>query len=130
MLKTLSLTVAGAAMLVLTGCSTVEISENFNGMDVSIQRSTPVCQVHGTISGLYLFNCIPIFSGSYNNPGKTMAFRDTTTMEHTMLMTLRVARGRNAGKVINLDTDNRETWLFWSLIFWSREWHVSGTAIK
>ena len=130
MLKSLSAVACASVIMLITGCSSVEVSEDFNGMDVSIDRSTPIAQVHGTITGVYLFNVFPIFSGSYNNTGKTMVFRDTATLQRTMLMTLRTARGRNASKIINLDTDNSERWLFWSLLFWSREWHVSGTAIK
>ncbi len=130
MLKTASVTLFAAVMLLLAGCSSVDTSENFNSMDVSIDRSTPIIQVHGIISGIYLFNVIPIFSGSYNHPGKIMVFRDSCTLENTMLMTFRTARGRNASKIINLDSDYQEKWLFWSLILWSREWQVSGTGIK
>ncbi|QSH41452.1 hypothetical protein P0136_07975 [Lentisphaerota bacterium ZTH] len=130
MKKMLSIVAFVVVTVVLTGCSSLETTEKFNSLGISTAKTKPVAHVNVDIWGVFLFNSIPIMSGSVNTAGKLSAFMDTVTLDNAMLMMTRRARGIGASKVLNVTSDIRSYWLWYTLLFWCREVQVSGTAVE
>ncbi|MCP3967022.1 MAG: hypothetical protein GY750_13935 [Lentisphaerae bacterium] len=130
MKKMLSLVAVAVAAVVLTGCSSLETTDHFNSLGVATSRTKPIAHINVNIWGVFLFNSIPIMSGSVNSAGKLSAFMDTATLDNAMLMMTRRARGIGASKVLDVSSDVRSYWLWYTLLFWCREAQVSGTAIE
>lgn len=115
---------------VLTACSSLESTKNFNGLGVTTQRSKPVAQINARIIGVFLFDAFPLFCGSVNNIDKVAAFTNTVSLENTMGLVTHEARGLGATKVVNINTYYESYWLWFTLILWRRQMQVSALATK
>jgi len=114
----------------ITGCTSVETSKNFNGMGMTASRSKPVAQINARVYGVFLFDAFPMFCGSVNNTDKVAAFVNTVSLENTLGLATRTARGLGATKVVNVNSYYYSHWLWYTVILWERQMQVSGTAIK
>ena len=126
-MKKISYLFAILAIISMTGCTTVQYTNNFKTMTVGESRKEPVAHVHVRISGFYLFSFIPIICGSRAGDGKSSFFQDNCTVENVVNLTCKEARGEGANNILNLVTDYTEVnFLLWSNRFIS----ASATAIK
>ena len=92
-MKTWTLGMVCAGMALLAGCTSVESAQKFNGLPVGEKRSAPpAAHLNVSMSGLYLFHCLPVFTGSVGTVGKTAVFKDTVSVEHAVSVLTRVAR--------------------------------------
>jgi hypothetical protein len=122
---------AGVALaLGLTACSSLETSKNFNGMGFTASRTRPIAHINARVDGVFLFDVFPLFCGSVNNVDKVAAFVNTVSLDNTMGMVTREARGMGATKVVDVTSYYYSRWLWYTLILWSRQMQVSATAVK
>ena len=123
---------AGVVMaMVITGCSSLETSQNFNGLAVTDSKTTkPIAHINARVYGIFLFDAVPLFCGSVNSVNKSAAFIDTVNVNNTLGMVAREARGLGATKLINVNSYYQSYWLWYTLLFWNREIQVSATAAK
>ncbi len=115
---------------VITGCTSLETSKNFNGLGLTANRSKPIAHVNARVFGVFLFDAFPLFCGSVNNTDKVAAFTNTVSLENAMGLATRRARGIGATKFVNVNSYYYSHWLWYTLILWERQMQVSGTAIK
>ena len=131
MKRTALMMVAVVAMaFAVTGCTSVETSKNFNGLGITTARSKPVVHINARINGVFLFDAFPLFCGSVNNVDKVAAFVNTVSLDNTMGLITRQARGLGATKLVNLNSYYRSYWLWYTVLLWERQAQVSATAIK
>ena len=130
MKKLALLALCASAAALFSGCSSIEKSTKFSGLSITENRSVPVAHINGKVTGIYLFNTVPIFSGNTYAIGKCAFMKDTLNIEDAIKMVTRTARGYGATKIVDLHSEYEETWLWPTLIFWEREINVSGNAIK
>ena len=122
---------AGIVMaFALTSCTSIETSKNFNGLGLTTARSKPVAHINARISGVFLFDAFPLFCGSVNNIDKVAAFVNTVSMDNSLGLLTRHARGLGATKLVNLNSYYQTHWLWYTILLWERQSQVSATAIK
>lgn len=126
-MKKISFLFAILAIVSLTGCTTVQYTNNFKTMTIGESRKEPVAHVHVRISGFYLFGFIPVICGSRAGDGKSSFFQDNCTVEHAVNLACKEARGEGANNILNLVTDYTEV----NFLLWSNRYiSASASAIK
>lgn len=128
--RVLMLFVGVVMAFALTACSSLETSRNFNGLSVTASRTQPVAHINARVSGVFLFDVFPLFCGSVNNVDKVSAFVNTVSLDNTLGLVSREARGLGATKLVNLNSYYESYWLWYTLILWERQTQVSATAVK
>ena len=128
--RALILCAALASLLVFSGCSSLETTKNFNGLTVSARRTQPIAHINARVYGVFLFDAFPLFCGSVNQVDKVSAFVNTVSLNNTMGLVTREARGMGASKLVDLNSYYSSRWLWYTLILWERQMQVSVTAIK
>ena len=115
----------------VSGCSNMQVATKFSNMPLSEHsKSAPMAHLHYTNCGLYLFNWIPIFTGSVT-PGNSFAlFTNTVTVENAVLETTRQANNLGGNQVINLTTSTDSSYKWYSLFYWTRSVSVSATVLE
>ena len=74
-----------AAIAVLSGCTSVESTQKFNGLGLGGKEEKAVCLTHVTMTGFYFFG-LPIIVGSAAEDGKSAVFMDTLKAEHAVAL--------------------------------------------
>jgi len=126
-----SVFISAALMLGLVSCSSVTVSNKFNGQEISPEIVAPVAHINARCSGMYLFNAVPIVVGSTDWPGMFLLFCNTVKTENCVSMLTEQANNLGATKVIDLNSQTRvvpNDLLFYVLT--SRTVEVSGNAVK
>ena len=130
MKKMILFALMACATTIFVGCSSVESGTKFSGLYITEDRSVPVAHLNGQVSGLYLFDTIPIFAGNTFDVGKSSFMLDTVKLEKAVSMVTRAARGYQATKVVDLHTEKYDDWLWYTFIFFHKEIKVSANAVK
>lgn len=90
-----------AAVALLTGCTSIESTQKFNGLGLGNKEEKAVCLTHVTMTGFYLFG-LPIIVGSAAEDGKSALFMDNLKAEHAVALLTREAKARGAARVSNV----------------------------
>lgn len=127
---TFVLCAAFAVVFVFSGCSSLEVTKNFNGMNLTERRSQPIAHINARVNGVFLFDAFPLFCGSVNHVDKVASFVNTVSLDNTMGLVTREARGMGATKLVDTTSYYYSRWLWYTLILWKRQMQVSATALK
>ena len=120
--------VALAAIAVLSGCTSVESTQKFNGLGLGDNEEKAVCLTHVTMTGFYFFG-LPIIVGSAAEDGKSAVFMDTLKAEHAVALLTREAKSRGAARVSNVVVNYNDTPIL--LPFMShRIYQASGVGVR
>lgn len=127
----LTLSTVVCALVVISGCTSVRTTEKFNGLELTaVPKAKTVVHINSKMFGVYLFNCIPMCTGSAAGAGKTSVFKDNVTIDNAMLLMTAEARNAGCNRVLDVSSRTESTWIPFLLFFWKREVQVSGNGIK
>ena len=104
-MKKLTFLAAILAVVLMSGCTSMQVANRFNGLPVSESASNvpPKAHVNVTMTGFYLFHFIPIATGSVGSVDKWAIFKDTVSVENAVSVLTREARTQlNCTKVYDL----------------------------
>ena len=103
-MKKLTFLAAILAVVLMSGCTSMQVANRFNGLPVSESANMPPkAHVNVTMNGFYLFHFIPIATGSVGSVDKWAIFKDTVTVENAVSVLTREARTQlNCTKVYDL----------------------------
>ena len=103
-MKKLTFLAAILAVVLMSGCTSMQVANRFNGLPVSeTANMPPKAHVNVTMTGFYLFHFIPIATGSVGSVDKWAIFKDTVTVENAVSVLTREARTQlNCTKVYDL----------------------------
>ena len=103
-MKKLTFLAAILAVVLMSGCTSMQVANRFNGLPVSESANMPPkAHVNVTMTGFYLFHFIPIATGSVGSVDKWAIFKDTVTVENAVSVLTREARTQlNCTKVYDL----------------------------
>lgn len=119
-----------SCVFLFTGCSSVDVSTSLNNQLLTEQKEKPIANINVDIYGYYFFTIGPLWTGDPDTIGGILWFEDTITVDNTVKMLTRKSKELGASKTVNLQTLYTSNWLPWTLMFWCREIHASGNAIK
>ena len=125
MKKIVMLCAAAAVAFAITGCSSIQTANQFNGQDVTL-KGKPIAHISAVTTGLYLFS-IPLISGSVENPGMPTVITDTVNSSALAGWVAReAANNQKAGGIVDLVTQDSSTGF---ILYW-RSSTASATAVK
>ena len=85
MSKMLTVLAAVLAVVLMSGCTSMQVANRFNGLPVSeTEKMPPKAHVNVTMTGFYLFHCLPIATGSVGSVDKWAIFKDTVSVENAV----------------------------------------------
>ncbi len=115
-----------AAVLMLSGCSSVQFAEKFNSMPGNDAGQVPMAHINVKITGLYFLGFIPLITGSPVGAGRCTGFSDTVNADNAIYMLTRNSRAIGGTKVVDMVTSRSDFPLLFLLSLKSIE--ASGTA--
>lgn len=117
-----------AAVVLLSGCTSMQVANRFNGLPVSeTAQLPPKAHVNVTMTGFYLFHCLPIATGSVGSVDKWAIFKDTVTVENAVSVLTRESRTQlNCTKIYDLKSSTSS--MMMPFLFTFKTVQVSATA--
>ena len=130
-MKKISVTLALLILIpaILTGCSSFRTGK-IPAAGLYNQTRPEKIHINAEIWGVYLFQKIPIWSGSYVKAGRTTMFKTTTKIDTVMKLLEKESRKLGPGKIINVSSYCTSEWVPLSGIFWYREVQISATFVR
>lgn len=119
---------AAAAVMLLSGCTTVESTQVFNRMGLGTPNEKAVCHTYVEIPGLFIFG-LPIITGSPAGDGEWSMFRGNLTARNAVYLLTKEAKERKAARVINVQVHTTETVVFPLPYISMRTIQASGTGV-
>jgi hypothetical protein len=130
MLKKIMLAaMAAGAGIILAGCSSVDATNKFNGLQISETKATPVAHISAQIWGLYCFG-LPVWVGSAENVGGTTLFKNTCKYGNLTNIVTAKAKNYGATKVLDMNSSEESNLLVPFFFFSIKKMTVSGNAVK
>lgn len=118
---------AAAAGLFLAGCTSVESTQNFNGIACGTPTEKATCQILIQIPGYYFLG-LPLITGDLAD-GKFTFFTYTQTTDNAVWMLTKEAKGKGATRIINQNITMYES--FVPFPFMSKQTMVvSATGVR
>lgn len=127
-MKKCILGIALAVVAILSGCTTVESTQKFNGLGLGDKEEKAVCLTHVTMTGIYFLG-LPIIVGSAAEDGKSALFMDTLKAEHAVSLLTREIKARGGARVSNVVVNYSDCPIF-AIILSKRIYQASGVGVR
>ena len=120
-----------AAVIALTGCTSIESTQKFNAIQLGTRDEKHLCQSHVRIPGVFFLG-LPLVVGSAKGDGQFAFFRYNLTTENVMYLLTREVKSKGASRLINVNIHSDYQMLLLPLFEKThfRVWHFSLTAGK
>ena len=125
-MKKTILSLAAAAGLFLAGCTSIESTQNFNGLACGTPTEKATCQILIQIPGYYFFG-LPIVTGDLAD-GKFTFFTFTQTTDNAVWLLTKEAKARKAARVVNVQVNSTDSFVFFGIS--RRTIQASGTGVR
>lgn len=116
-----------AAMLLFTGCTTIESTQKFNAVDLGSGEDKAICQTFVEIDGIF-FCGIPLIVGSARGDGQFTFFRPNLTNENVVYLLTRAVKSHGATRMTNVQVNSHTIPVF--LLFTYRSMQGSATGLR
>ncbi len=120
--------VTGAAMLALSGCTSVESTQKFNAINLAGSGEVAKCQSHVEIPG-YFFLGLPVLVGSAHGDGQFTMFKQNLTTENAMYLLTKEVKSKGAHRLTNVTVSSSSTPMVLPPFFSYRVIQASGTGV-
>ena len=108
-MKKIALSLAAAAGLLFAGCTSIESTQNFNGVACGTDNEKAACQTLIQIPGYYFFG-LPIVTGGLGD-GKTAFFTFTQTTDNAVWLMTKEVKSKGATRLINQHMSVTESYI-------------------
>lgn len=115
----------GAALF--TGCASVQTADDLSGQKISTTAAADVAHINGDNWGIYCL-WLPIVSGSTDNPGSTVWFKDTVTVKCVTKMVTAKSKELASTHTLDLKSNVNSMWIM--PVFFFKDVQVSGNSVK
>ena len=116
-----------AAVLLFTGCTTIESTQKFNAVDLGSGEEKAICQTFVEIDGLF-FCGLPLIVGSARGDGQCAFFRYNLTNENIVYLLTRAVKSHGATRMTNVQVNSHTIPVF--LLFSDRSMQGSATGLR
>ena len=123
----LSFAAAVAAACLFAGCTSIESTQNFNGLACGTPTEKATCQILIQIPGFYFLG-LPIVTGDLAD-GKFTFFTYTQTTDNAIWMLTKEAKSKGATRIINQNIMMHETFVPFPFIS-KQTMIVSATGVR
>ena len=128
-MKKIMLLCGVTALVLLSGCSTVESTQKFNALGLGTPNEKAVCQTFVEIPGVFLFG-LPIVVGSPKGDNEWTMFQWTLNNDTAVYMLTKEAKSKGAARVINVNVRRTHDQLIWFPFLTYNTFQASGTGVR
>lgn len=118
---------AVAAACLFAGCTSIESTQNFNGLACGTSTEKATCQILIQIPGFYFLG-LPIVSGDLAD-GKFTFFTYTQTTDNAVWMLTKEAKSKGATRLINQNILVTETYIPFPFVS-KKIMNISATGVR
>ena len=118
---------AVAAACLFAGCTSIESTQNFNGLACGTATEKATCQILIQIPGFYFLG-LPIVSGDLAD-GKFTFFTYTQTTDNAVWMLTKEAKSKGATRLINQNILVTETYVPFPFVS-KKIMNISATGVR
>lgn len=118
---------ACAALLAISGCTTIESTQKFNAIQLGTPDEKHICQSFVQIPG-YFFLGLPLIVGSTKGDGQMALFRYNLTVDNAMYLLTKEVKSKGASRLINVNVHMTDTPMLFPFMSY-RTIQASGTGI-
>ena len=118
---------ACAALLAISGCTTIESTQKFNAIQLGTPDEKHICQSFVQIPG-YFFLGLPLIVGSTKGDGQMALFRYNLTVDNAMYLLTKEVKSKGASRLINVNVQMTDTPMLFPFMSY-RTIQASGTGI-
>ena len=118
---------AVAAACLFAGCTSIESTQNFNGLACGTSTEKATCQILIQIPGFYFLG-LPIVSGDLAD-GKFTFFTYTQTTDNAVWMLTKEAKSKGATRLINQNILVTETYVPFPFVS-KKIMNISATGVR
>lgn len=122
-----SLLSLAAAGLLFAGCTSIESTQNFNGLACGTPNEKATCQILIQIPGYYFLG-LPIVTGDIAD-GKFTFFTYTQTTDNAIWMLTKEAKSKGATRLINQNLVMTETYVPFPFVS-KKIFNISATGVR
>ena len=115
------------AVLLFSGCTTVESTQKFNAVDLGDGEDKAICQTFVEMDGVY-FCGLPIITGSAKGDGQFAFFRFNLNNENIVYLLTRAVKNHGATRMTNVQVNSHTIPLFF--LFTYRSMQGSATGLR
>ena len=119
--------IAAAAGLLLAGCTSVESTQNFNGLACGTPNEKATCQILVQISGYYFLG-LPMITGGLGD-NKFTFFTYTQTTDNAVWLLTKEAKSKGATRMINQNIMITESFVPFPIVS-KRILNASATGVR
>lgn len=121
------------ALLLVSGCATIQTARNFDGKTVD-GHAKPLATITTENYGYYLFGqpCLPLIVGNPYQPNEDtwLFFEDTVVVDNNITMANNEARRLGAKQIVNIKSEVSWTGSFSLWIVWKKLVFTSAVATE
>jgi len=127
-----SLVLVVAVSSLFCSCASIRTARQFNGLDLTVEKTTAVENLNASVSGLYLLGRIPILTGDTRGGGIIAFNKDTASLEECVDYMTKRAKADGAAKVVDLVSQSGSQWLGPAgfFVLWWKNASVSANGLK
>ena len=118
-----------ATLAVLTGCTSVQSTQKFNGLGLGKSDEKAVCMTHVTMTGYYIFG-LPLLTGSAAEDGKSSLFKDNLRTDRAISLLTREAKSKGAARVDDVAVHFASAPVFFFPFMEKRTYQASGVGVR
>ena len=113
-----------AAVVLFTGCTTIESTQKFNAVNLGTAEEKAVCQTLVEMDGYYFLG-LPIIVGSAKGDGKFALFRRNLTNENVVFLLTQTVKKYGANRMINVQVNASSAPTLFPFVTYR---HIQGSA--
>lgn len=130
MKKLMLLAAAALALVLVQGCASTQVADEFNGQKISTKSDAKdVAHILGSNWGIYCLSA-PVVTGSTAPSGSTVWGKDTVNVKSVTEMVTAKSKELGATSTVDLQSSSSSFWIMPAFVLFYREIQVSGNAIK
>lgn len=114
MKKIAFLAVCAVAIVVVTGCASMQTATTFNDQNIASTEKN-VAHINGDNWGVYLL-WIPILTGDTAKPGSIAVMKDTVNVPSVVDMVTKKSKEHGGTKVLDLVSSKSSIPVFWFIV--------------
>lgn len=117
-----------SAVLLFTGCTTIESTQKFNAVDLGTRDEKAVCQTFVEIDGIF-FCGLPVIVGSAKGDGEFSFFRYNVNNENVVYLLTRAVKNHGATRMINVHVNAHTSPILFPILTY-RSMQGSATGLR
>ena len=129
MKKLMTIMMSVLAVVVISGCSSVQVATKFNDQKLTLASNAEVAHLNGSTWGLYILS-IPVLTGSTAKPDNMVFGEDSVNVPSVVDMVTAKSKALGGKEVVDMTSSTSSLWIAPLFVVFIKSVEVSGNSVK